>query len=44
MGGLRLKGRVGDIVLERNDFSIYIFKDECGRKRSEVGRKSYEIY
>ena len=37
MGGLRLKGRVGDVVLERDDFPIYIFEDECGRKRSEVG-------
>ena len=37
MGGVRLKGWVGDIVLERNYFSIYIFEDECGGKRSEVG-------
>jgi hypothetical protein len=36
MGGLGLKGREGDIVLERNDFPIYIFKEECWRERREI--------
>jgi hypothetical protein len=36
MGGLGLKGWVGDIVLKWHYFPIYIFKEECWRERREI--------